>query len=107
VKDGRDSDIPPAGKFETMRNCAHPHCFRAHRIAPLGACRFEMLPPPGPHHALGTFARAYKPSSLLQFPRPSLRNAVTAERATEDCSSKTRWANLVGGTRVRSGITQR
>ena len=29
VKDGRNSDIPPAGKFETMRNCAHPHCFRA------------------------------------------------------------------------------
>ena len=43
VKDGRDSDIPPAGKFETMRNCAQPHCFRAPQIAPLGTRSFEMI----------------------------------------------------------------
>jgi hypothetical protein len=33
VRDGRDSDIPLAGKFETMRNRADSHCFRSPRCS--------------------------------------------------------------------------
>jgi hypothetical protein len=60
-----------------------------------------------PHHAVVTLRCALKAAWLLQFLRPSLRSAVTASAvvADEDCSSGTRWANLVGATRVRSGIT--
>ena len=43
--DGHDSDIQSASRFETMRYCAHPHCFRAPRIAPLDTRRIEMITP--------------------------------------------------------------
>lgn len=77
--DGHHSDIPSAGKFETMRYCARPHCFRPHaRVQPVSRCFYSLHPAPGLHHAPRTSARARKPMHLLQFRRPSLRNAVTA-----------------------------
>ena len=66
-----------------MRNGAHPYCclqsFRPScRRIRRRVCASRLSTQTGPHHTLVTSQFERSSQNLLQFSRPSLRNAVTA-----------------------------